>query len=380
MRHVEIKKSVCTHCSVGCTVIAEVSNGVWIGQEPGFDSPFNLGAHCAKGASVREHAHGERRLKYPMKLVGGKWQRITWDEAINEVGDKMLEVRESAGPDSVYWLGSAKHSNEQAYLIRKLAAYWGTNNVDHQARICHSTTVAGVANTWGYGAMTNSYNDIHNSKAIFLIGGNPAEAHPVSLLHLLKAKEENNAPLIVCDPRFTRTAAHSDEYVRFRPGTDVALIWGVLYHIFDNGWEDKQFIQSRVWGMDQIRTEVAKWTPEETERVTGVPGSQLKRVARILAENRPGDIDLVHGRNPAHQRQQQHPRLLHPAAGAGQHGQSRRRHQHLPRPRQRAGRDRSWRAGRHAARLLRPGRWLMGALGPRLGRGPCLAAWPLRRR
>ena len=287
---VEIKKSVCTHCSVGCTVIAEVSNGVWVGQEPGFDSPFNLGAHCAKGASVREHAHGERRLKYPMKLVGGKWQRITWDEAINEVGDKMLEVRESAGPDSVYWLGSAKHSNEQAYLIRKLAAYWGTNNIDHQARICHSTTVAGVANTWGYGAMTNSYNDIHNSKAIFLIGGNPAEAHPVSLLHLLKAKEENNAPLIVCDPRFTRTAAHADEYVRFRPGTDVALIWGILYHIFDNGWEDKQFIQSRVWGMDQIRSEVSKWTPEETERVTGVPGSQLKRVARMMAENRPGTL------------------------------------------------------------------------------------------
>ena len=138
--------------------------------------------------------------------------------------------------------------------------------------------------------MTNSYNDIHNSKAIFLIGGNPAEAHPVSLLHLLKAKEENNAPLIVCDPRFTRTAAHADEYVRFRPGTDVALIWGVLYHIFENGWEDKQFIQSRVWGMDQIRAEVAKWTPEETERVTGVPGSQLKRVARMMAENRPGTL------------------------------------------------------------------------------------------
>ena len=96
--------------------------------------------------------------------------------------------------------------------------------------------------------MTNSYNDIHNSKAIFIIGGNPAEAHPVSLLHVLKAKEENNAPLIVCDPRFTRTAAHADEYVRFRPGTDVALIWGILWHIFENEWEDKEFIRSRVWG------------------------------------------------------------------------------------------------------------------------------------
>lgn len=286
----KVVKSVCTHCSVGCTVIAEVDDGVWVGQEPGFDSPFNLGAHCAKGAAVREHAHGERRLKYPMKLVDGKWIRMSWDDAIEEIGNKLDAIRSESGPDSVYWLGSAKHNNEQSYLVRKFAAYFGTNNVDHQARICHSTTVAGVANTWGYGAMTNSYNDMHNSRSIFIIGGNPAEAHPVSLLHLLKAKEENNAPVIVCDPRFTRTAAHADEYVRFRPGTDVALIWGILYHIFENGWEDKEFIRQRVWGMDQIRVEVAKWGPEEVERVTGVPGSQLKRVARTLAQNRPGTV------------------------------------------------------------------------------------------
>ncbi|MCT8159244.1 formate dehydrogenase subunit alpha [Pseudoruegeria sp. SHC-113] len=287
---VETVKSVCTHCSVGCTVVAEVSNGVWIGQEPGWDSPFNLGAHCAKGAAVREHAHGERRLKYPMKKENGEWVRISWEQAIDEIGDKMLSIREESGADSVYWLGSAKHNNEQAYLYRKFAAYWGTNNIDHQARICHSTTVAGVANTWGYGAMTNSYNDIHKSRAIFLIGGNPAEAHPVSLLHILKAKEQNNAPLIVCDPRFTRTAAHADEYVRFRPGSDVALIWGILYHIFENGWEDKEFIRTRVWGMDQIREEVRKWNPEEVERVTGVPGSQLRRVALTMVNNRPGTV------------------------------------------------------------------------------------------
>ena len=284
----EIKKSVCTHCSVGCTVIAEVQNGVWTGQEPGWDSPINLGAHCAKGASVRETASGERRLKYPLKLVGGKWTRMSWDDAINEIGDKMLDIRKSSGPDSVYWLGSAKHNNEQAYLFRKLYAYWGSNNGDHQARICHSTTVAGVANTWGYGAMTNSYNDIHNSRAIFIIGGNPAEAHPVSLMHVLKAKEQNNAPVIVCDPRFTRTAAHADEYVRFRPGSDVGLIWGIMWHIFENGWEDKEFIRQRVYGMEDVLAEVKKWTPEETERVTGVPGSQLKRVAKIMANNRPG--------------------------------------------------------------------------------------------
>ena len=287
---VEIKKSICTNCSVGCTVLAEVQNGVWIGQEPGFDSPFNLGAHCAKGAAAREAAHGDRRLKYPTKLVDGKWKRISWDDAINEIGDKMLEIKKSSGPDSVYWLGSAKHSNEQAYLFRKMYAFWGSNNGDHQARICHSTTVAGVANTWGYGAMTNSYNDIHNSKSMILFGSNPTEAHPVAMQHLMKAKENNNAPLIVCDPRFTRTAAKATEYVRMRPGTDVALVWGILWHIFENSWEDKEYIRQRVWGLQYIKEEVANWNPKECERVTGVPGSQVKRVARTLANNRPGTL------------------------------------------------------------------------------------------
>ncbi|MGI9311069.1 MAG: molybdopterin-dependent oxidoreductase, partial [bacterium] len=248
---VVIKKSVCTHCSVGCGVVAEVQNGVWTGQEPDFDSPFNLGGHCAKGASVREHGHGERRLKYPMKLVGGKWKRMSWDDAINEVGDGMMKIRAESGPDSVYWMGSAKHSNEQAYLFRKFAAMWGTNNVDHQARICHSTTVAGVANTWGYGAMTNSYNDMHNSKCMLFIGSNPAEAHPVSLQHIFRGKE-NGAKMIVIDPRYTRTAAHADHFVRLRPGTDVAMIWGMLWHIFENGWEDREYIRQRVYGMDEI--------------------------------------------------------------------------------------------------------------------------------
>ncbi|MDQ6437675.1 formate dehydrogenase subunit alpha [Mesorhizobium sp. LHD-90] len=287
---IELKKSICTHCSVGCTVTAEVQNGVWTGQEPSWDSPFNRGSHCAKGASVRELVHSDRRLKYPMRLTGGQWERITWDEAINGIGDKLLEIREKSGPESVYWMGSAKFSNEGTYLFRKLAALWGTNNQDHQARICHSTTVAGVANTWGYGAMTNSYNDIRNSKTMLVLGGNPAEAHPVAMQHLLEGKELNNANLIVIDPRFTRTAAHATEYVRFRSGTDIALLWGMLWHIFENGWEDKEFIAQRVYGMDEVRKEVAKYTPDEVEQITGVPGDQVKRVAEMFATQKPSTI------------------------------------------------------------------------------------------
>ena len=287
---VTIRKSICTHCAVGCTVTAEVSNGVWIGQEPSWDSPINRGSHCAKGAAVRELVMGERRLKYPMKMVNGQWTRINWDQAIDEITDKLMQIREKSGPDSVYWLGSAKFSNEGTYLFRKLAAFWGTNNQDHQARICHSTTVTGVANTWGYGAMTNSFNDIRNAKTLLIMGGNPAEAHPVSLQHLLEGKELNKANFIVIDPRMTRTAAHATEYVRLRPGTDIPVLWGILWHVFKNGWEDKEFIKQRVYGMDDARKEIEKYTPEVVEQISGVPGAQLERVAKMFATQRPATL------------------------------------------------------------------------------------------
>nr|WP_249782078.1 formate dehydrogenase subunit alpha [Bradyrhizobium sp. NBAIM14] len=287
---VTIRKNICTHCSVGCSVIAKVANGVWIGQEPDFGSPVNRGSHCCKGAAVRDDVLNERRLRYPVKLVDGRWTRISWEKAIDEIGDKLLDIRQKAGPDSVYWLGSAKFTNEAAYLNRKLAAFWGTNNSDHQARICHSTTVTGVANTWGYGAMTNSYNDIRNAKTILLMGGNPAEAHPVSLQHILEGKELNSANMIVVDPRMTRTAAHATEYVRVRPGTHIATIYGMLWHIFENGWEDKEFLSQRVYGLDEVRKEIAKWPPKEVERVTGLPEAQVKHVAQLFATQKPATL------------------------------------------------------------------------------------------
>jgi formate dehydrogenase major subunit len=287
---IEVKRTVCSHCSVGCAIDAVVENGVWVRQEPVFDSPINLGAHCAKGAAIREHGHGEFRLRWPMKLVDGKYQRISWDQAYSEIAARMQEIRKASGPDAVYWIGSSKHNNEQAYLMRKFVSLWGSNNCDHQARICHSTTVAGVANTWGYGAMTNSYNDMQNSKCALYIGSNAAEAHPVSMLHMLHAKE-TGTKMIVVDPRFTRTAAKADEYVRIRSGSDIPFLFGMLYHIFKNGWEDKKYINDRVFGMEDVKKDVmAKWTPDKVEEACGVPEAQMARVAEMMAKNRPSTL------------------------------------------------------------------------------------------
>jgi formate dehydrogenase major subunit len=365
---IEVRRTVCTHCSVGCATDAIVENGVWVRQEPVFDSPINLGAHCAKGAALREHGHGEFRLRSPMKLVNGKYQRISWDQALNEITEKMKALKAASGPDSVYFVGSSKHNNEQAYLLRKFVSFWGTNNCDHQARICHSTTVAGVANTWGYGAMTNSYNDMQNSKCALYIGSNAAEAHPVSMLHMLHAKE-NGCKMIVVDPRFTRTAARADEYVRIRSGTDIPFLFGLLHHIFKNGWEDKKYINDRVYGMDKVRDEVlTKWTPAAVEEACGVGEAQMVKVAKMLAEAKPATVVWCMG-------QTQHSignAMVRASCilqfALGQYWQERRRHQHLPWSRQRSRGNRRRAEPRLLAGLLWTGRRIVEALRGRMGR------------
>ncbi len=148
-----------------------------------------------------------------------------------------------------------------------------------------------MANTWGYGAMTNHFGDVvGHSKAILMIGANSAVANPIGFKHFLQAKDRNNAKLIVVDPVYTKSAAKADHYLRIRTGTDVAFIYGLLHIIFKNGWEDKEFIDSRVYGMDEIREEAKKWTPEETQNVTGIPSSEIIQLATLLAKTKPTTV------------------------------------------------------------------------------------------
>ncbi len=150
--------------------------------------------------------------------------------------------------------------------------------------------MAGLANTWGYGAMTNHLNDMRNSRSIIMLGSNAAEAHPVAMQHILAAKEKNGAPLIVVDPRFTKTAAKADIFVRLRSGTDVAFVMGLVREIIENGWHDNDFIAKRTFGFEEVKKVADRYTPEEVERITDVKPKLLKRVARLLAEHRPGAL------------------------------------------------------------------------------------------
>ncbi len=128
-------KTICTKCAVGCGLIGEVQNGVWVSQEPWFEHPINQGSLCSKGAAARSATTSEKRLRYPMKLEGGKWKRVSWDQAMTEVSAKLLDIRKKHGPDALHICFSAHYSNENGYAIRKWSAMWGTNNTDFQARI-----------------------------------------------------------------------------------------------------------------------------------------------------------------------------------------------------------------------------------------------------
>ncbi|RXJ60785.1 molybdopterin-dependent oxidoreductase [Candidatus Marinarcus aquaticus] len=286
----KLVKTVCSYCSVGCGVVAEVHNGVWVRQEVAYDHPISHGGHCCKGADMIDKARATNRLKYPMEKVNGEWKRVSWDNAMGKISDKLQQLREEHGPDAVQFIGSSKVSNEQAFYIRKFAAMFGTNNIDQQARICHSPTVAGVANTWGYGAMTNHIGDMQNSKAIIIFGANPASNHPVAMQHILKSKEQNGAKIIVVDPRYTKTAAKSDVFCRIRPGTDIAFMYGMIRIIKKNNWFDKQFLNDRVYGIEEIFKECEEYTPEHVEHITGCPKETLIQATSMFASADPGSL------------------------------------------------------------------------------------------
>jgi formate dehydrogenase major subunit len=288
-KKVEVKRTVCGHCSVGCAIDAVVENGVWVRQEPVFDSPINLGAHCAKGAAVREHGHGEYRLKYPMKLVNGKYQRISWDQALNEISE---DARAAQGKRARLDL---RRRLVQAQQRAGLPAAQVDVVLGHQQLrppgahlpLHHRGRRGEHLGVWRDDQLLQRHAE---RQGALYIGSNAAEAHPVSMLHMLHAKEKG-CKMIVVDPRFTRTAAKADQYVRIRSGSDIPFLFGVLYHIFKNGWEDKKYIEDRVYGMDKVREEVlAKWTPDKVEEACGVDEATCLQGRQDLAENRPSTI------------------------------------------------------------------------------------------
>ncbi|QDX41398.1 molybdopterin-dependent oxidoreductase [Salarchaeum sp. JOR-1] len=282
----ELTKTICNFCAVGCGFHGEREGNAFVGQEPWHENPINNGSLCSKGAAIYGSEHSDRRLKHPMRKENGEWKKITWDEAYSHITDELDRIVEEHSRDSVFWMGSAHHSNEEAYAFRKLSSLFGTNNVDHQARICHSTTVAGLANTWGYGAMTNTINDYRNYDLNIIIGQNPAEAHPIAMQHILEGQKRGGTIASV-DARFTKTSAHADNFYRIRPGTDVALMMGLIKYLRDQNELDRDMLSERVQAWEDVAVELDKYDLETVADITWIPEDQIRELGDLIIENKP---------------------------------------------------------------------------------------------
>jgi len=317
-------RTTCAYCGVGCNFDLNVRDGEIIRVTSAEDAPVNGLSLCVKGRYGYDYIHHPDRLKRP--LVRAKWlidaeERIKsgawaiydeaggngrsnatltpdsfvetdWDTALDLTAHKLAEFKAENGNDAFAMFASAKCTNEENYLFNKFTRQlMTTNSIDHCARLCHSSTVAGLVTSFGSGAMTNSIQDItEESKCIFIIGSNTTEQHPVIGIRVRAAKRHRGAKVIVADPRRVDIADYADLYLQHEPGTDIALLNGLMHIIIREGWHDEAFIAERTEGFEALKETVAAYTPERTSEITGVPIEDLEKAARMMAENRPGAL------------------------------------------------------------------------------------------
>ena len=273
---VEIKyvPTICPYCGTGCGLNFVVKDDKIVGVEPYKRHPVNEGKVCPKGNFGYEFINREDRLTTPLIKENGEFREASWDEALDLVANKLKEVSDD-DPNKVGFYACARSPNENIYITQKLARVaCGTQNVDHCARICHGPTVAGLATTFGSGAMTNGFDSIKEADYIFCIGSNNMEAHPLFGRKLIQA-QKNGAKLVVLDPRYTPTAKIADEYVQFKTGTDVALMNAMIKVIIDNDLQDDEFIKNRTKGFDELKETVQKYDLETVSEITHIAPEEL---------------------------------------------------------------------------------------------------------
>lgn len=277
---VEIKyvPTICPYCGTGCGLNFVVKDDKIVVVEPYKRHPVNEGKVCPKGNFGYEFINREDRLTTPLIKENGEFREASWDEALDLVANKLKEVSDD-DPNKVGFYACARSPNENIYITQKLARVaCGTQNVDHCARICHGPTVAGLATTFGSGAMTNGFDSIKEADYIFCIGSNNMEAHPLFGRKLIQA-QKNGAKLVVLDPRYTPTAKIADEYVQFKTGTDVALMNAMIKVIIDNDLQDDEFIKNRTKGFDELKETVQKYDLETVSEITHIAPEVIEELA-----------------------------------------------------------------------------------------------------
>ena len=310
-RHVD---SVCPYCGVGCAVTYHIEEKRVVEVTGRMESPVNQGRLCVKGRYGYDYAAHPQRLQAPLirkesaypkgplsSEVAGKkgkkgkkpggivnydevlpaFREASWDEALEVAARRLRAIKESYGSNALAGFGSAKCSNEEAYLFQKLVrAGFGTNNVDHCTRLCHASSVAALLETIGSGAVSNVFADALKAETIFIIGSNAGENHPVAATFFKEARAKG-ARLLMADPRRPSIADHADLYLQFRPGTDVALLNGMMHVIVEEGMVREEFVRERTEGFEALRAKVKGWTPEKAAAICGLEPEYIRKAARM---------------------------------------------------------------------------------------------------
>ena len=276
--------TVCPYCGVGCGIYLRVREGRVDAVFPSLNHPVNRGSLCAKGWSVPFFLNHPQRARHPLIRKGNRFIRASWDEALDFVAEKLSEIKEKHGPDAIGVLGSAKCTNEDNYLIQKFArATIGTNNVDHCARLCHASTVAGLIKAFGAGAMTNSIEEFPEADVILITGSDTANQHPVIAKWIVRARKGGTKVMVV-DPRRTPLARIADLYLQHRPGTDIAWINAFLKIIIEEELYDKKFIEERTENFEKLADSLRDFSLDWASGVTGIPLSLLREGTRLYAK------------------------------------------------------------------------------------------------
>ncbi|MEK7281516.1 MAG: formate dehydrogenase subunit alpha [Chloroflexota bacterium] len=286
--------TTCAYCGVGCQLKLQVKDGKIIRVVPDPEGPANRGQACVKGKfGIIDFVHHPDRLSQPMARVttplvrqNGELKPATWEEALNAVAKGLRRYQ----PEQVAVFGAGKCTNEDNYVMQKLSrAVLMTNNVDHCARLCHAPTVSGLMQSLGSGAMTNPISDLEKAQLIFAIGTNTTCAHPVVGIKVKQATRQGRK-LIVANPREIELCRYADLWLRNTPGSDVALLMGLMRVIVEEGLEDKEFIAGRCENYEALVASVKSYEPGFVEKVTGVAWEQIVQAARMYAKEKPASI------------------------------------------------------------------------------------------
>ncbi|HDZ20350.1 hypothetical protein LCGC14_0019520 [marine sediment metagenome] len=284
-------RTVCTYCGVGCGLYLGVRGDTVVSARGDDDSPVNKGSLCVKGRFGFKFINHPDRLTAPLIRKDGTLTEATWDEALQLVADKLSTYH----GDQFATLSSAKCTNEENYLIQKFTrAVMGTNNIDHCARLCHAPTVAGLVQSLGSGAMTNSINEVMGAACILAVGTNTTAAHPVIGLQMKKAVARGTK-LIVANPKEIDLCRFAHLFLQHRPGSDVALLMGIMRVIVDEGLFDKAFIDERCENFEAFKASLDDFDPQFVSQTTGVPWEKIQQAARLYATEKPASLFYAMG-------------------------------------------------------------------------------------